>query len=99
MPNMVKRSVRLIAVIRAKLQKDRVGNLIEAQLEDRGVNPLDEAVRLQKDRVGNLIEAQLEDLGVNPLDEAVRIDIDLTEIKVSFFEGNRPILEDDVKDE
>ncbi len=72
MPNMVQRSVRLIAVIRAKLQKDRVGNLIEAQLED---------------------------LGVNPLDEAVRIDIDLTEIKVSFFEGNRPILEDDVKDE
>jgi hypothetical protein len=69
---MVQRSVRLIAVIRAKLQKDRVGNLIEAQLED---------------------------LGVNPLDEAVRIDIDLTEIKVSFFEGNRPILEDDVKDE
>ena len=69
---MVQCSVRLIAVIRAKLQKDRVGNLIEAQLED---------------------------LGVNPLDEAVRIDIDLTEIKVSFFEGNRPILEDDVKDE
>ena len=72
MPNMVKRSVRLIAVIRAKLQKDRVGNLIEAQLED---------------------------LGVNPLDEAVRIDIDLAEIEVSIFEGNRPILEDDVKDE
>ena len=69
---MVKRSVRLIAVIRAKLQKDRVGNLIEAQLED---------------------------LGVNPLDEAVRIDIDLAEIEVSIFEGNRPILEDDVKDE
>jgi hypothetical protein len=69
---MVQRSVRLIAVIRAKLQKDRVGNLIEAQLED---------------------------LGVNPLDEAVRIDIDLTEIKVSFFEGNRPILEDNVTDE
>lgn len=46
---MVKRSVRLIAVIRAKLQKDRVGNLIEAQLEDLGVNPLDEAVHVDID--------------------------------------------------
>ncbi len=49
--------------------------------------------------MGNLIESQLEDLGVNPLDEAVRVDIDFTEIQVSLEEGNRPILEDDVKDE
>jgi hypothetical protein len=70
--HMIQRSMRLITVIRAQLRKDTVGNLIESQLED---------------------------LGVNPLDEAVRVDIDFAEIEVSLEEGNRPILEDNVKDE
>jgi hypothetical protein len=69
---MVQRSMRLITVIRAQLRKDRVGNLIESQFED---------------------------LGVNPLDEAVRVNIDFAEIEVSLEESNKPILEEDVKDE
>ncbi len=68
---MIQRGMRLITVVRAQLRKDTVGNLIETQLEN---------------------------LGVNPLDEAVRVDINFTEIEVSLEEGNRPILEDDVKD-
>jgi hypothetical protein len=55
--------------------------------------------QLRKDRVGNLIESQFEDLGVNPLDEAVRVNIDFAEIEVSLEESNKPILEEDVKDE
>ena len=67
---MVQCSMRLIAVLGAKLQEDRVGNLLEAQLEY---------------------------LCMNPFDEAVRIDIGLIKIEVSLEEGNRPILEDDLK--
>jgi hypothetical protein len=39
---MVQCSVRLIAVIGTKLQEDRVGDLLETQLEDLCMNPLDE---------------------------------------------------------
>ena len=67
---MVQCSMRLIAVLGAKLQEDRVGNLLEAQLEY---------------------------FCMNPFDEAVRIDIGLIKIEVSLEEGNRPILEDDLK--
>jgi hypothetical protein len=43
---MVQRSLRLIAVIGTKLQEDRVGNLLETQLEDLCMNLLDEAVQI-----------------------------------------------------
>ena len=48
-PNMVQRSMGLITVIRAQLREDTGGNLIESQLEDLGVNPLDEAVHVDID--------------------------------------------------
>ena len=41
---MVQRSMRLIAIIGAKLQEDRVGNLFEAKLEYFCMNLFDEAV-------------------------------------------------------
>ena len=49
LPNMVQRSMGLITVIRAQLREDTGGNLIESQLEDLGVNPLDEAVHVDID--------------------------------------------------
>ena len=61
---MIQRGMRLITVIRAQLRKDTVGNLIKAQLEDLGVNPLDEAVRVDIDFAE--IEVSLEE-GYRPI--------------------------------
>ena len=56
---MVQRSMGLITVIRAQLREDTGGNLIESQLEDLGVNPLDEAVHVDIDF--SKIEVSLEE--------------------------------------